>query len=87
MTKPSVRHAALVGAFIVLLYALCIVWPLVYPYAADVQAFHLLSLKLTFPGFQGMEAGSILWGGVLSFVYGFVGSLIFHALHGACCRK
>lgn len=87
MTVPSTSHAARVGAFIVVLYALCLIWPSIYPYGADVQAFHLLSLKLTFPGFTGYTAGSIIWGGVLSFIYGFVASLIIHAMHKNCCSK
>lgn len=78
-------HAARVGAFVVLIYVVCIVWPMFFPYAADVLSFHLLSLKLTFPGFQGYDTASIVWGGVLSFVYGFVVSYLFHAFHGGCC--
>ena len=80
------KHACMVGCFIVVLYALCLIWPMVYPYGADVLAFHLLSLKLTFPGFQGYVLGSIVWGGVLSFVYGFVGSLLLHSFHRGCCQ-
>lgn len=86
-SQTIVKHASMVGCFIVVLYAVCLIWPSVYPYGSDVLAFHLLSLKLTFPGFLGFTAGSIIWGGVLSFVYGFVGSYIFHAFHGACCKK
>ncbi len=85
MKKPSISHAVHVGVFIVLLYATCLVWPLIYPYGADVLVHHLLSLKLLFPGFMGYTVGSIVWGGVLGFVYGFVGSLVFHAFHNSCC--
>jgi hypothetical protein len=59
---------------------------MIYPYSTDVDAFHLLSLKLSFPGFQGYDVGSVLWGGVLSFVYGFAGSVIFHTFHKECCK-
>lgn len=86
MTTPSSSHAARIGGFLVVLYAVCLIWPAVFPYEAAVREFHLLSLKLAFPGFQGMAVGSIIWGGVLSFVYGFVGSYIFHALHKNCCK-
>lgn len=86
MTKPSIFHAFWVGVFFVLLYVICLVWPKIYPYGADVLAHHLLGLKLLFPGFQGYAVGSVIWGGVLSFVYGFVGSLVFHAFHGTCCQ-
>lgn len=86
MATPSFTHAARVGAFFVALYALCLVWPFIYPYGADVLAHHLLSLKLLFPGFQGYDVGSVLWGGVLSFVYGSVGSTVFHAFHKGCCK-
>ncbi len=86
MTTPSSSHALRVGSFFVLLYALCLIWPKVYPYSADVLTYHMLSLKLLFPGFQGYGIGSVVWGGVLSFGYGFVGSMIFHGLHKACCK-
>ncbi|MFA4846433.1 MAG: hypothetical protein WC654_07835 [Patescibacteria group bacterium] len=86
MIALSTPHALRVGGFFVLLYALCLVWPMIYPYGEDVLAFHLLSLKLLFPGFQGYVVSSLLWGGVLSFVYGFIGSGIFHALHKGCCK-
>ena len=78
-------HAARVGVFIVLLYIICIVWPMIYPYSNEVLAFHLLSLKLTFPVFVGYTVGSIVWGGVLSFIYGAVASLVVHAFHRGCC--
>ncbi|MBI2444378.1 MAG: hypothetical protein HYV42_04035 [Candidatus Magasanikbacteria bacterium] len=84
MTKPSTRHAALVGLFVVALYAICLLWSLFITDPA-VANFHLLSLKLTFPGFQGFSVGSIIWGGVLAFVYGFLASLVYHAFHGRCC--
>ncbi|MBI4437423.1 hypothetical protein HY631_00535 [Candidatus Uhrbacteria bacterium] len=88
MSTPSsaTKHACLVGCFIVLLYAICLIFPLIYPYGADVLAFHALSLKLAFPGFQGLTLGSIVWGGVLSFAYGFLASLLFHSFHRGCCQ-
>ncbi len=86
MTTPSLSHAVRVGGFILLLYAICLIWPMIYPYGADVLAQHLLSLKLVFPGFQGYGLGSIVWGGVLSFVYGFLGSILLHAFHKGCCK-
>jgi len=87
MTTPSISHTLRVGGFFVFLYALCLVWPKIYPYGADVLMHHLLSLKLLFPGFQGYGVGSIVWGGVLSFIYSSVGSLIFHAFHNNCCKS
>ena len=51
----------------------------------EVLRFHLLSLKTAFPGFQGYDAVSILWGGIMSFAYGFIFSAVFHALHKGCC--
>ncbi len=83
---PSSSHALRVGGFFVLLYILCLVWPKIYPYGPDVLAHHLLSLKLLFPGFQGYGAGSIIWGGIMSFAYSFAGSMIFHAFHKGCCK-
>ena len=85
MKNSFLSHAMHVGFFVLFLYVLCLWWPQVYPYEADVLTHHLLSLKLLFPGFQGYSAGSIVLGGILSFIYGFIGSLIFHAAH-KCCR-
>ncbi len=87
MTTPSMSHAMRVGGFFVILFILCLVWPMIYPYGADVLAYHLLSLKLLFPGFQGYDIASMLWGGVLSFMYGFLGSMLFHAFHNSCCKS
>lgn len=75
-----------VGTYLVLLYVVCLVWRITISDPA-VMNFHLLALKVTFPGFQGYDALSILWGGILTFGYGIVGSLIFHSLHSDCCAK
>ncbi len=84
-SKPMLwRHAAAVGLFVVGLYVLCLVWRVLLT-DPEVVRFHLLALKTTFPGFQGMDAASMLWGGVLSFVYGAVASVAFHGLHRGCC--
>lgn len=84
-SKPMLwRHAAAVGLFFIALYVLCLLWPNLLTDPEAVR-LHLTSLKLLFPGFKGMDATSMLWGGVLSFVYGFVGSVAFHGLHKGCC--
>jgi hypothetical protein len=49
-----------------------------------VMQFHLLALKTAFPGFTDFNAGSVIWGGIMSFVYGFIISVVFHSLHGNC---
>ncbi|HBP00347.1 MAG: hypothetical protein UU48_C0006G0161 [Candidatus Uhrbacteria bacterium GW2011_GWF2_41_16] len=86
MTALFTPHAFRVGVFFIFLYALCLIWPRMYPYGTDVLIHHLLSLKLLFPGFQGYAIGSIFWGGILSFIYGFIGSFLFHVFHKNCCR-
>lgn len=80
MKTVSLSHASRVGIFAATIYAICLVWPLIYTYPADVAAHHLLNLKLMFPGFQGYDVGSIMWGGVLSFAYGMVASVIYKSL-------
>lgn len=81
------KHAAGVGVFFILLYVLCLLWRYTMVDPAVIQ-FHLLALKAAFPGFAGYAAGSIVWGGVLSFVYGFILSAVFHAMHMKCgCMK
>ncbi|MFA4954426.1 MAG: hypothetical protein WC641_03890 [Patescibacteria group bacterium] len=75
------KHAALVGVFAVLLYAACLLWRFTMTDPAVIQ-FHLLALKTALPGFNGFDAASLILGGIMSFVYGFVISVVFHALHG-----
>lgn len=83
--KPSLTsHATRVAGFLVIFYVLCLVWQM-WSADAAVQQFHLTSLKFLFPGFTGFTLVSIVWGGVLSFVYGFIGSYAFHGLHASCC--
>lgn len=77
-------HALKVGACIVLLYIACLLWRFTMIDPA-VMNFHLLSLKSVFPGFSGYTAASILWGAILSFAYGYIGSVIFYSLHSECC--
>ncbi len=78
------KHAATVGFFAVILYAACLAWQytMVDPAVSDL---HLLLLRMTFPGFQGYDALSMVWGAVLSFGYGAAASALFHSLHSDCC--
>lgn len=77
-------HAAAVGLFFIGLYVVCLLWSNLLTDPEAVR-FHATSLKVLFPGFKGMDAMSMLWGGILSFVYGFIGSVAFHGLHRNCC--
>jgi hypothetical protein len=84
--QPLLKHAVRIGVFAVILYILCLVWRV--PLATTDQAvltFHMTALRAVFPGFTGYDVLSVLWGGVLSFVYGFVASIVFHKLHEDCC--
>lgn len=78
------NHALRVGIFFGGLYVLCLFWRFTIT-DPEVMNFHLLSLKTLFPGFQGYDPFSILLGGLLSLVYGFVGSAAFHSFHDKCC--
>lgn len=82
-SETLLKHAAFVGAFGVLLYVACLFWRVTLTDPAVIQ-HHLLALKTAFPGFQGYDVVSILFGGIWSFVYFFIGSLIFHSLHRNC---
>lgn len=84
MQKSLSSHAIRVGGFFIILYLLCLVWQM-WSTDAAIQTFHLTSLKFMFPGFTGFTLFSIIWGGILSFVYGFVGSYAFHRFHASCC--
>ncbi|MBU0540241.1 hypothetical protein KKF59_01040 [Patescibacteria group bacterium] len=78
-------HAATIGLFGVLLFILCMLWKLTITDPL-VDQFHVLYLKFLFPGFKGFDVASILWGMVLSFVYGFLAAVVFHGLHPDCCK-
>lgn len=80
-----VRPAWTIGVFLVLLYLLCLAWQYLLTDPA-IQTLHVQLLMLTFPGFKGMTIGSMLWGGVLSFVYGWVGALIFRVVGNVSCQ-
>ncbi len=77
-------HAATVGLMTILLFIACMFWKMTITDPV-VEQFHMLGLKLVFPGFRGFDVASILWGMLLSFVYGFVVSFVFHVLHPDCC--
>lgn len=81
-----VPHAVRVGAFLVVLFIVCVFWGYLL---SDPQAvaFHSGFLKAIFPGYSGVNAGSLALVAVLSFVYGFVGSIAYHGLHRGCCRS
>ncbi len=79
------RHAATVGLYAVILYAVCLVWR--YALAdAEIMRLHLSMLKMMFPAFQGYDRVSIVWGVLLSFIYGVLASVIFHSIHTECCN-
>lgn len=81
------QHAIKIGFFAVILYVICLVWRIPLQITDEaVIALHMTSLKALFPGFQGYDVMSVLWGGVLSFVYGFLASQVFHRLHKNCCE-
>lgn len=81
----NAKHAVKVGSVFVVFFVLCLLWKFTIVDPAVAQ-MHLLNLKLALPGFQGYDAFSIFSGGVISFVYGFILSILFHWLHGDCCQ-
>ncbi len=78
------RHAGTVGFFVVILYVACLAWRYTMV-DLEVMNFHLLALKTAFPGFQGYDVLSMVWGALLSFFYGTAASVIFHSVHSDCC--
>ena len=78
------KHALMVGVFAIGLYLLCLVLPVTMT-DPEVIKHHMLSLKTLFPGFQGYDVVSIVWGAAMSFGYGVFGSLAYHSLHAQCC--
>lgn len=85
MQSSLSKHARAVGEFVVVLYVICLLWKFLNT-DPEIASFHLNALKLALPGFKGFDVLSILWGGVLSFVYGYAASRVFHWLHRDCCE-
>lgn len=87
MSALLTKHAVRVGYVAIALYILCLVWRVPLQVLADraVLDFHMLALRAALPGFQGYDVMSVLWGGILAFVYGFIVAVIFHKLHDNCC--
>ncbi len=79
------KHASKVGILLVILYIICLAYKFIIS-DPSVAQLHLLLLELSLPGFTGFTIGSIIWGGVLAFIYGFAGSRVFHVLHRNCCE-
>ncbi len=80
------KHAVRVGFVAVVLYVVCLVWRVPLQVTdPEVIKFHMLALKVALPGFQGYDVLSVILGGVLSFVYGFLAATLFHWLHKDCC--
>lgn len=84
MKNNLLKHACLVSIFLIVLYVICLLWSSLLT-DAEVIKLHTNLLKLALPGFKGYAAGSIIWGGVLVAIYGFMASLVIHKLHGNCC--
>ncbi len=84
-TATLTRHATKVGAFVVVFFFVCLLWRLFLVDPA-VQEFHMLALKTALPGFQGYDILSILWGAILSFLYGFLAAQLCHRMHQDCCQ-
>ena len=78
-TEYLLKHAAFVGVFAIFLYAACLLWRFTMSDPAVMQ-FHLLALKTAFPGFSGFDTGSVILGGIISFIYGFIISVVFHSI-------
>lgn len=81
------HHAVSIGVFAVFFYAICLLYGLTLgdPF---LKQFHFASLQLALPGFTGYTFLSIIWGAALSFVYGFIISVLYHTLHKDCnCGK
>lgn len=81
----TIEHASAVGFFATFLFIICLLWSVLLTDPA-VIAFHTLALKVAVPGFQGFDIASIIWGGLVSFFYGFLASILFHAIHKDCCN-
>lgn len=79
------RPAWTIGLFLVIIYLFCLAWQFLLVDPA-IQTLHVQLLMLTFPGFKAMTLGSMVWGGALSFVYGWVGALIYRSVVSISCK-
>jgi len=63
------KHANGVGLFFVALLAICFAWYFIHPVEQDL---HMSLLKLSFFGFDGMNAVSFLLGALQAYVWGYI---------------
>lgn len=82
--RSYTRLAMRVGIFFGLAFAVCFMWYWVRGGGTEVQAYHLLGLKLAFFGFSGMNLISFVAGAVQSFVWGLIATGLWR-LAGICC--
>lgn len=84
MCKPFSKKSCHLGYIFLTFFILCTIWSKVYPYEKEIFDLHMNLLKLTYPGFKGYDLMSLIWAGVLSFLYGYVISVICIHLHHGC---
>ena len=80
------RHATIAGITALGAYCIALLWQFTIVQPA-VGVFYLNIFKLVFPGFYGFNAPSLLWGAVLSFIYGLLAAVLCFLIHHAFCDK
>ena len=71
-----------IGIFFVLLLILCLIWYAIHPVARDL---HLQLYQISFAGFSGMNAMSILLAVVQVYVWAYI-LVGLWMLVGGCCK-
>jgi len=63
-----------VGIFLLLAYAICLIWYIIHP---NMRELHIDSLKLMFFGFSGMNIVSMVFGAIQSYIWGYIGVFLW----------
>jgi hypothetical protein len=74
MMKSLVRNGNQLGIFFVLLFLLCFAWQWLNPVH---QELHMQLLEISFWGYTGMNALSFILGLIQSYIWGYIGVILW----------
>ncbi|NGX28177.1 MAG: hypothetical protein K940chlam1_00352 [Candidatus Anoxychlamydiales bacterium] len=82
--KNWIKQGNHVGIFLALLFIICFVWFWIRPVN---QTLHMQLLEIFFYGFRGMNFGSFILGLIQSYIWGYIGVILWHWTCRCCYKK
>jgi len=71
-----------VGLFLVALFVVCFAWYFIHPVE---QTLHMQMFKLSYFGFEEMNASGFVLGAIQTYIWGYVAVGLWHLV--GCCMK